>query len=170
MKQIINLVMVTKDKEKKEIKKVTKTKPYAKTNKNSGRKSLLDRYADIIISRTLAGSSVKDRIAGMINLTTYHDWLKIGRQDVLQDVDTQYSEFSRAIEQAESDFRDVLRATIIRQSKEDAKAAMWMLERSDPESYKLRDKVDVEQKVQVSQKAFLEIPDNGRRSVEVNDE
>jgi|GEM_PF-5395785 len=140
---------------------------YAKTNKNSGARSKFDKYAVEIIRRAKDGASNKDRIAGMIAECTYWEWFNEGIKDIESNIDTQYSEFSRNVLKADYEYREKLRIYIKNYAATDYKAAVWLLERSDPDTYKLRDKLEVKQEVEISQKAILEIPDNGRRKLDI---
>lgn len=152
-----------KDTEKEIIKRRLYVKEGAKNK--GGAKSKFDDFHEEIISRSRLGSTKKDRVAGLIHDTTYDEWINAGNEDLRNGLTTQYSEFSLRIRAAENEFRESLRASIKMAAAEDWKAATWLLERSDPDSYKLKDKVDVKQEVEISQKAILEIPDNGRRNV-----
>lgn len=156
----------TAKKSKIEIKpQVIKRKLYAKTNSNAGAKSKFDETNEEIIKRTRAGLSKKDRIAGLINDSTYQEWMNAGESDIANGISSQFSGFSFNIKSAEKEFREGLLECIKSKATEDWKAATWLLERSCPDSYKLKDKVDMTSTVEVSQKAILEIPDNGRRTV-----
>lgn len=146
-------------------KKIVKRKLYAKTNSTKGAKSKFDLVNLEIIERTRGGASKKDRIGGLIALITYTEWLQAGELDLSQGIHSQYSLFSINIKEAENKYRQKLRNLIEQHAQNDHKAATWLLERSDPETYKLRDKMDVKQEIEISQKAILEIPDNGRRSL-----
>jgi len=143
--------------------KQIKRKLYAKTDSNAGSKSKFHLVYQEIIDRVRFGFSLKDRIAGLINSATYYEWLNAGEEDLNQNLNTQFSEFSSKIREAEKDYRKTLLISIKAQALDDWKAATWLLERSDPETYKLKDKVDMNQTVEISQKAILEIPDNERR-------
>lgn len=154
-------------KEKKDTEKeIIKRRLYAGNGARNmaGARSKFDEFNEEIISRTRAGSSRKDRIGGLIHDSTYTEWMNAGDEDLRNGLNTQYSLFSLRIRAAENEFRDSLRASIKTAAAEDWKAATWLLERSDPDSYKLKDKVDLKQEVEISQKAILEIPDNGRRN------
>ncbi len=159
-------------KSKNEIKPVKpkKKKPYAKTNSNAGAKSKLDSVKEEIIKRTLDGCSIKDRCGGIICQATYFEWLSIGNKDSEANLKTEYSEFSELVKESEKTYRDSLRKAIECHALKDWKAMSWLLERSDPETYHLKQKVDVKQEIEVSQKAILEIPDNGRRKLKNSDE
>lgn len=143
------------------IKRRLYVKPESKNK--GGAPCKFDQFNEEIITRTRAGSSKKDRIGGLIHDNTYIQWTKAGEEDLRAGILSQYSEFLLKIRQAENEFRDQLRALIKEHAPNDWKAAAWLLERSDPESYKLRDKMDVKQEIEVSQKAILELPDNGDR-------
>lgn len=132
------------DEEKVEVKpEIIKTKPYAKTESNAGARSKLELHQEEIINRTKAGSSKKDRVAGLICDKTYNEWINSGDSDLEQEIISQYSQFCMKIREAENEFRETLRVSIKTHAADDWKAAAWLLERSDPESYKLKDKVDM---------------------------
>lgn len=116
---------------------------YAKKNSNRGAKSKFDLWNEEIIIRTLNGCSLKDRLGGLIVESTYWEWFKAGESDLVNGIESKYSVFSSRVKESEKIFRDSLRNSIKRHSENDWKAASWLLERSDPESYKLKDKVDV---------------------------
>lgn len=145
--------------------KVVKRKLYAKTDSKKGAKSKFDEFNEEIIARARSGCSIKDRIGGLIVQSTYCEWINAGDEDLRNEVESQYSNFSKKIKEAENEFRETLRSVIKQHAANDWKAGAWLLERSDPESYKLKDKVEMNSTVEVSQKAILEIPDNGRRTI-----
>lgn len=154
-------------KQKVEVKsEILKRKPYAKTESNAGARSKLDQFQDEIIKRTREGSSKKDRVAGLICDKTYNEWINTGDTDISEGIQSQYSQFCFKIRESENEFRETLRVSIKTHAADDWKAAAWLLERSDPDSYKLKDKMEVQQQIEVSQKAILEIPDNGRRKID----
>lgn len=163
-----------KEPKKKEIAPVlepkVKRKLYAKTNSNAGARSKFDEVNEEIIKRTKEGLSKKDRIAGLIHDTTYQEWTNAGEKDLRNGIESQFSIFSFKLRMAEKDYRQSLIDCIKSHAPNDWKAAHWLLERSDPETYKLRDKMDVKQEIEVSQKAILEIPDNGRRIPKVSND
>lgn len=146
--------------------KVVKRRLYTDSDRKDGAKSKIDGLSPEIIERTRRGLSKKDRIAGLIHHSTYIEWFEAGQQDLIAGINTQFSEFSKKIAQAEKEFRDGLLEHVKNQAPNDWKAATWLLERSDPDSYKLKDKVDVQQQLEIKQKAILEIPDNGRRKID----
>lgn len=148
----------------KNSKKIVTKRLYAKGSNPSGAKCKIHSVSEEIIERTGMGCTIKDRIAGLINRSTYLDWIAAGDLDLLNNIDNEFSQFSCGIRVAEKRFRDHLRESIKCHGLNDWKASAWLLERSDPESYKLKDKVDVKQEVEVTQKAFLQVPDNGRRA------
>lgn len=153
---------IKSDENKKLIRK-KKDKPYAKTDSTAGAKSKFDSVKDEVLKRILEGSSVKDRCGGLISAETYYQWISIGNKDKLEGLVTIYSEFSDNIKECEREYRQTLINSIKSHAPKDWKAMSWLLERSDPETYKLKDKVEMKQELEVSQKAILEIPDNGRR-------
>ncbi len=142
---------------------IVKRKLYAKTKSNAGARSKFEQFNAEIIERTRAGASVKDRIGGLIVPNTYWEWMKAGEEDLTQGIDTQYSDFSAKIKEAENEYRRSLIECIKTHAPDDWRAASWLLERSDPDTYNLKTKMDVKQEIEVSQKAILELPDNGER-------
>lgn len=154
---------VIKEKEKEDNNKVIKRRLYTKSDRKDGARSKFDDVNEEIIKRTKDGLSKKDRVAGLICDKTYNEWYNAGEEDLNNGIISQYSQFSLNVRNAEKDFRVGLINCIKAQAASDWKAANWLLERSDPDTYKLRDKMDVQQQIEVSQKAILEIPDNGDR-------
>ncbi len=157
--------VIRSNKEVKSVKPIKK-RLYAKSeNPRGGAKSKFDEVSPYIVASTRQGLSKKDRIAGLIHETTYREWLAAGEEDLIKGIITEYSLFSQQIAKAEKEYREELIQCIKEQAPKDWKAANWLLERSDPETYKLKDKVEMKQEVEISQKAKLEIPDNGMRDV-----
>lgn len=155
---------MNKDKETKtENNKIVKRRLYTNSDRKDGARSKFEQFNKEIIRRTKDGSSIRDRIAGMIVHSTYSEWFNAGIKDIKDNIESQYSEFSKKVLQAEHEYRKELISYIKSYGPQDWKAASWLLERSDPDTYKLRDKMDVKQEIEVSQKAILEIPDNGDR-------
>lgn len=155
---------IKSDENKKLIRK-KKDKPYAKTDSNAGAKSKLDGVKKEVLKRILEGCSIKDRCGGIITQATYFEWLSIGNKDIEEGLVTIYSEFSDQVKECEKEYRQTLINAIKCHAPKDWKAMSWLLERSDPETYKLKDKVEMKQELEVSQKAVLEIPNNKRRSL-----
>lgn len=149
---------------------IIKRRLYTKNDTNLGAPSKFDLVNEEIIDRTRCGASKKDRIGGLIHDVTYNEWLSAGDEDLKNEINSQFSKFSLNIRAAENEYRVKLRKLIEQHAENDHRAATWLLERSDPDTYKLRDKMDVKQEIEVSQKAILEIPDNGRRSVKVSND
>lgn len=144
--------------------RVMKKRLYKKTNSNAGAKSKLEKHQKEIIQRTREGASIKDRCGGLITTPTYYEWFNTGVSDFSNNINNQYSNFSCKIVEAEKEYREILRSLIKSHSINDWKAASWLLERSDPETYNLKQKMEVKQELEVTQKSLLEIPDNERRT------
>lgn len=144
---------------------IVKRRLYTDSDRKDGARSKFDDVNQEIIDRTRRGLSKKDRVGGLITETTYKTWYNEGEKDLNEGVNSQFSAFFVKIREAEKEFRDGLLECIKKHAPDDWKAAVWLMERSDPESYKLKDKVEMNSTVEVSQKAILEIPDNGRRTV-----
>lgn len=132
------------DEEKVEVKpEIIKRRLYTDSDRKDGAKSKIDSLSADIIERTRKGLSKKDRIAGLIHHSTYKEWLDAGEQDIIAGNHTQFSEFSKKIAEAEREFRDGLLECVKKHAPDDWRAATWLLERSDSENYKLKDKVDL---------------------------
>lgn len=143
--------------------RIVKKRLYKKTNSRAGAKSKFQKINKEIIERTRQGASIKDRYYGLIHSSTFYEWYNTGLVDLQNNLLTEYSEFSRLLNKAEQEYRDTLRKLIESHTINDWKAASWLLERSDPENYSLKQKMEVKQEIEISQKALLELPDNGDR-------
>lgn len=163
-----NSLLKSSDHDKKP--QVVKRRLYTDSDRKEGARSKFDDVNEEIIERTREGLSKKDRVAGLIHEATYHEWLNAGDEDLLKGINSQYSEFSQKVKQAEKEYRKSLIDCIKKQAIDDWRAANWLLERSDPDTYKLRDKMDVKQEIEVSQKAILEIPNNKNRSMDIKND
>lgn len=131
--------------------------------KKVGAKCRLSQYKDEIILRFSQGCSIKDSIAGMIGYNAYYDWYNAGKEDQDNGIDSEFAQFSQDVDRTLKEYRNSLLNCVRKQAPEDWRAATWLLERSDPETFNLKTKMEVKQEVEVSQKAILEIPENGRR-------
>jgi hypothetical protein len=116
--------------------------PHSSRNK-MGRPLKINECKEEIIESLRKGAPIKDAIAGFIHKCTYIDWLTKGKEDLDNNIKSDYSDFSIRTEEAQKEYRDQLRATIEMHSAKDWKAASWLLERSDPENYVAKQKVDV---------------------------
>lgn len=112
------------------------------------------------------GCTMKDAIAGIMSKPTYLDYYHRGEEDVSNGIDSDFSYFFNEINKANRKYRDSLRSMIKKAAPDDWRAANWLLERSDPDTYNLKQKVEATQTVEVSQKAMIELPQNERRSIE----
>lgn len=136
-----------------------------KREKKVGARPKIGLYSPEIIKRRMAGLTIKDSIAGLINESTYFAWYNVGLEDLNNDIESEYSEFCKLIDNAVKKFKETLVNSIKKHSKDDWRAASWLLERAEPDHYHLKQKVDMVQQIEVTQKALLELPDNGRRKV-----
>lgn len=132
-----------KKKKEEDKKKVVQRRLYAKTDTKLGARSKFDEVNEEIIKRTREGLSKKDRIAGLIHDSTYKEWLAAGEQDLINGIESQFSLFSFNISSAEKEYRQGLLDCIKKHAPDDWKAASWLIERSCPDSFKLKDKVDM---------------------------
>jgi len=117
--------------------------PKKKTGRSVGRPLKISECKDEIIEAFRRGAPMKDAIAGLIHKCTFIDWINKGKEDINNNIQSVYSEFSIKIDIAQKEYRNQLRATIEMHSVKDWKAASWLLERSDPENYTSQQKVDV---------------------------
>lgn len=166
----------TKDTEKIKAKKQQKTptkktinenKDEEKTANKVGRKPTIKEKAPLILESLRVGNTNRGAAysAGVCE-DTFYRWFSQGQKDKEDGFDTEFSEFyegvNASVEAAKSYALDCWR----KHMPDDWRAAMAYLERRDKNNYALKQLLDVSQTVEVSQKAFLEIPDNKRREKE----
>lgn len=169
----------TKDTEKiKNEKKKKTSKKTINENKNEekitnkiGRKPTIKEKAPLIIESLRIGNTNRGAAysAGVCQ-DTFYRWLSQGQKDKEDGFETDFSEFydgvNAAIEAAKSYALECWR----KHMPDDWRAAMSYLERRDRDNYAPKQVLDVAQTVEVSQKAFLEIPDNKRRVKEATED
>lgn len=112
------------------------------------------------------GSTIAGAIAGLIHRNTYLDWYGKGEEDFSNNIESPFSEFFNKVNTCKQEYITKLRENIEKAAPEDWRAASWLLERKEPDVYNLKQKVEATQKIEHTQKALLEIPDNGRRKIE----
>lgn len=137
-------------------KKVEEEKPKSK----AGRKPSIQEKGPLILESLRLGNTNRGAAysAGVTDIAFYQ-WLKKGREDIEDGIETEYSHFceevDRAIEAAKSYALECWR----KHMPDDWRAAMAYLERRDKDNYALKQIMDVKQ--EVSQIAILELEDNG---------
>jgi len=131
-----------------------------------GRPSNILKATPIIVKHLKQGCSQRDAsILAGISAKTYHDWYSIGLVNKEDEIETEYSLFCDLVDKAKAECRQGLVTNWLNHTNKDWRAAMAYLERTDPEHYALKQKIETTQKVEVDQKKILEIPDNGRRKI-----
>ena len=101
---------------------------------------LLKKIVDLIKVGNYAKTAC---LASGITEDTYYRWLKTGQEDIKNDKETIFSEFSESImrARAEAEARNVM--TIQKASQTDWKAASWWLERTNNQEWGRRQDITV---------------------------
>lgn len=102
---------------------------------------LTPEVQDRLIKALTAGATIKDSCdyAG-IGVSTFHQWIKVGESGR----HNQFTEFGEAVKKARSAGRIESIALIRQAAKSNWQAAAWFLERSDPENWARRTKVEID--------------------------
>lgn len=114
--------------------------------KGKGQPPKILKFKDEIIKHIRSGLPTKHAIAGMIDISTYNEWYSQGLRELSDGIESHYSDFSAKVDQAKREYVDKLKSIIEDHAPADWKAASWLLERRDKESYNLTQKVDVTSK------------------------
>jgi hypothetical protein len=131
-----------------------------------GQRTALTRQVhDQIIRALSAGSYAEDaaRAAG-VSPTSYFAWMERGEADRESGTDTPFAQFAEAATRAKSEARVAAVAYIRRAMPDDWRAAAWYLERTRPQEWGRRDRVDHTARVT---QATVEVPADEDRLAEV---
>ena len=129
----------------------------------AGRKPSVKAVQDKIFECLRNGNTKRTAaILGGIQESTFYDWYNIGLKAIEDGYENEYSEFSKGVDQAISDMKAYVLHCWRKGMDKDWRAALAYAERTDPE-FHLKQKVETTQKIEVTQKALLEVPENGRR-------
>jgi hypothetical protein len=122
--------------------------------KRTGRKLKLNREM-IEKAYELAKEGMTDSIIfpqlGMSH-DTFYKYMRIAEEDESEGRKTLYTEFAEAIKKGRSEARDKLVRRIEFASRQNWTAAAWLLERTSPEEFALKQKVDADIKAQLTVK------------------
>lgn len=138
-------------------------KPAEKKTK-IGRKPTIQEKAPLILESLRMGNTNRGAAysAGICE-DTFYRWFNQGMKDKEDGLETEFSEFyegvNGAIEAAKTFALDCWR----KHMPDDWRAAMAYLERRDKDNYSIKQTMDINQNLEVSQKALLELPHNGNR-------
>ena len=161
-----------KNKANKEVKvnkpKKSREKTPAMIENPGGRPSNFDSAAPKILESIRNGNTYECAAgAARVSYYSFNNWMKQGKEaEKLEDFENKFFKFFKAVEEAESDaekevvkyWRDCIPGNW--------QAAKEFLARRNPDKWGSKDRVEMNQNVEISQKCILEIPDNGRRKVE----
>lgn len=139
-------------------------KPRLKSENPVGRPKVPEEKRKIILDCLRKGNTKRDScLAASIHRDTFAEWIRKATEAHEDGVENEYTVFSDQVNQAMAEARRYALECWQKHMPTDWRASMAYLERTDPEHYRLNQKMDVTQTVEVSQKAILEIPDNGNR-------
>lgn len=133
---------------------------------NAGRKLLIKEKSPAILESLRLGNTNRGAAySAGITEETFYSWLRQGQRDLESGIKTEYSEFFQAVNECIESAKSYALSCWRKHMPDDWRAAMAFLERRDRDNYALKQVMDVKQEVEVSQKAILQLPDNGRRQV-----
>lgn len=131
----------------------------------AGRPSILEESAPIIFEYIKKGNTYQCAcgIAG-VSTATFALWMRQGREAAEKgDTESRYFKFLQGVIKAEMDAE----AEVVKYWHDcipgNWQAARDFLARRNPDSWGNKERVEMKQEVEVTQKAILEIPDNERR-------
>lgn len=132
---------------------------------SAGRKPSVSKVKDKIFEALRLGNTKRTASAhGGISEITFHEWYAIGIKDIEDGIETEYSLFSIGVDESIKEMKMFVLQCWRNGMAKDWRAALAYAERTDPE-FHLKQKIETTQKVEVSQKALIECPNNGRRNV-----
>lgn len=133
-----------------------------------GRPSVFDEASPKIIASIRAGNTYECACGcARVTYNTFNNWIRQGKEDAeLGLEDSKFFKFFCDVTQAESEMENDCVIAWKSFIPSNWQAAKDFLSRRRYESWGNRDKVEMNQNVEISQKAILEIPDNGRRRVD----
>lgn len=133
-----------------------------------GRKLKLEERPEIVdeICRCIeAGMSRKQAVAGLINESTFYDYINKGDKDIASGKSTVHAEFSKRVKEAEKVFLKRNLKVIEDATADTWTAAAWLLERRFPDEYG-RNRLEITGKdgepVKTESAVKIYLPDNGR--------
>lgn len=131
-----------------------------------GRPKIPEETRNAVLQFLREGNSKRDACLGAgMSIATLCDWQAKAADFREKGIVNEYTKFIEQVEQAQAEARRFALQCWKSHMPTDWRAAMSYLERTDPEHYRLNQKMDVNQTMEVTQKAILEIPDNGRRTI-----
>ena len=144
-----------------------RVKTQAMINNPGGRPSPFDDAAPKIIQFIRSGNTYECASGcARISYHTFNEWMKQGKADIEASTETKYAKFYHDVKKAEMDCEAEIVGHWLNCIPGNWQAGKEYLSRKNPEKWGNREKVDMTQTLEVSQKSILEIPDNGRRSKE----
>lgn len=130
-----------------------------------GKPSMLEEAAPKIIASVRNGNTYECACGcARVSYSAFSLWMRRAREDLENNkLDSKYLKFLIDIQQAETECEQEIVASWKGFTCDNWQAAKEFLRHRNPDKWVIREKVDVVQNVELSQKSLLEIPDNGRR-------
>lgn len=130
----------------------------------SGKRPILKDFQEKIFHYLREGNSKRDAaILSGISEFTFHSWYKAGMDAIVGGYESDYIQFVQGVEEAKAQMRNFAVQNWKKGMNKDWKASVSYLERTDPENWEIKNKVEVKNETVGPQKGFLNLPDNGRR-------
>lgn len=135
-----------RDHKSKDVKATHKAtpKPRPKSENAIGRPKLELEKRNIILECLRKGNTKKDScLAASVDITTFCDWIVKAKDYREQGVENDYTQFSQQVDQAMAEARRYVQECWQKHIPNDWRAGMAYLERTDPENWVVKQKVDV---------------------------
>lgn len=122
--------------------------------------------AEQICDGIRAGMPKRLAVAGVLDESTFYDYINKGEADMAKGKDTVYSEFAKQVKEAEKCFLTRNLKVIEAATADTWTAAAWLLERRFPDEYG-RNRIEITgskdaEPIQVESAVKIYLPDNGR--------
>lgn len=136
-------------------------KPRLKSENPRGRPKVPEEKRKIILECLRKGNTKKDScLAAGVTQTTFAEWILKATEYREQGVDNEYTDFSLQVDQAMADARRFVQECWQKHIPNDWRAGMAYLERTDPENWVVKQKMDVTSNGQTVGAMIIPMKDN----------
>lgn len=139
-----------------------KPKPRIKSVNPVGRPKVPEEKRKIILDSLRKGNTKKDScLAAGITQTTFSEWMVKASDYREKGIENEYTEFSLQVDEAMAEARRFVQECWQKHIPNDWRAGMAYLERTDPENWTIKQKVDVTSNGQTVGPMIVPLKDDG---------
>jgi hypothetical protein len=137
-------------------------KPRVKSENPLGRPKIPEETRNIILDNLRRGNTKKDScLAARVHPSTYAEWIVKATEYRERGIDNEYTDFSEKVDEAMADARRFVQECWQKHIPNDWRAGMAYLERTDPENWVVKQKVDVTSNGQSVGAMIIPMKDDG---------